>query len=108
MNTDKLRKLAERWRKDCRAACFPISGNQMMGRCADELTALLNEAGDGEPRSECDAVIEKELTEDMHFAPANAEHTLSPDCWCRPTLNYRDAVTQHCVWVHKTAREAKQ
>lgn len=36
------------------------------------------------------------------------EHELSQDCWCQPTLDYRDPVTGVEVWVHREYKDTLQ
>lgn len=45
----------------------------------------------------------------VHTVPlTEREHEESKDCWCQPTLSYRDEINGCEVWVHKSPEEMCQ
>lgn len=45
----------------------------------------------------------------IHVVPkVGKEHYENKNCWCHPTLNYKDAETLKEVWAHKGYEELEQ
>ena len=45
----------------------------------------------------------------IHVVPTSGkEHLETKDCWCEPTLLYKDEFTGREVWTHKGYEELEQ
>lgn len=43
--------------------------------------------------------------EPIHTMPDDGLHIESPDCFCHPTLTYKDEITEVECWTHNDTRK---